>query len=880
MPFDEAQYVRDFIKGLRGARALPDDLLARYAITLPAGDAEIAGQVDAVRKYWNKTYSGQSPAAQVARMCRAEDERLRAEHGQAMLTRQWWGQRQSERQAAAEASTTALAEQLRQAYGQLGVVTAGILGQFAARLGLTEAQAGQAATRAGLRTVSGVTLPDAEPIATFAALLKNMSECGAASVPELVHPGAGPFSLVERYVCRDHPAKRLDAVAVEAQSTELDKRGVSATDDARRGALKILRKALKDGVDLREVALYHMVTIARESILLTPGMAVAELQKTGLERDDAAVITVVLAERNSATGAAGLGKVQNLLATGRLREARSAAQSLPADYSGRAEAVRLVDEARVTLDALLAQAAEALRAPDELRAVALLRDAALISAEDAEEALRTVPLAPPADLRLVPDGALVKLFWRPVQGHDAETVYVVCRTEQRPPAAKTDGVVVHSGRGEACVDDHAPVAREVQYGVFAQAAERPSSRPATASIVVLPPVSRLEAEVGPASVALSWSAHPAAQEVRVTRIQAGGPAVQVPVTGGGCRAAGLAEGQPQHFEVVAVYRGLDGGELRSAAEQINATPRSEARPIPKLRARAVEVGGTVGLRVSWTPVDSSDVRIKRSATPPAWKFGTWVSPQEMAGFGEELTGRRTPGPPEVVIEATAPPGIHHLVPFSIGGTGIVVGRAAMVAVTDPVRHLVVTPFATYAKVSWEWPSSAQQAELSWELDGNGDCILINRAQYRSEGGARVPLGRAPYTVEVRAVIAVGETMFTAPPVQAVVEAAMDTVISYAISATPAIGPIGGRSKRVTFRSDQGCRDVRVQMVALPGRVMPMSVASGVTLLDTALTLQPGIPVEHHVSVPRSVRRPYWVRCFVMGGSARLIDPPISSLKET
>jgi hypothetical protein len=62
--------------------------------------------------------------------------------------------------------------------------------------------------------------------------------------------------------------------------------------------------------------------------------------------------------------------------------------------------------------------------------------------------------------------------------------------------------------------------------------------------------------------------------------------------------------------------------------------------------------------------------------------------------------------------------------------------------------------------------------------------------------------------------------------------------------------------------------------------MPMSVASGVTLLDTALTLQPGIPVEHHVSVPRSVRRPYWVRCFVMGGSARLIDPPISSLKET
>jgi hypothetical protein len=879
MPFDEAQYVRDFIKGLRGARALPDDLLARYAITLPAGDAEIAGQVDAVRKYWNKTYSGQSPAAQVARMCRAEDERLRAEHGQAMLTRQWWAQRQSERQAAAEASTTALAEQLRQAYGQLGVVTAGMLGQFAARLGLTEAQAGQAATRAGLRTVSGVTLPDTEPMATFAALVKNMSECGAASVPELVHPGGGPFGLVERYVCRAHPANRLDAVAVEAQSTELDKRGVSATDDARRGALKILRKALKDGVDLREVALYHMVTIARESILLTPGMAVAELEKTGLERDDAAVITVVLAERNSATGAAGLGKVQNLLATGRLREARAAAQSLPADYSGRAEAVRLVDEARAKLDMLLAGAAAAVRDRQELRAAGLLKDVALISAEDAEDALRTVPLAPPADLELVPGGAELRLFWRAVQGHDADTVYVVCRTEQRPPAATTDGVVVHRGPDKACVDAHAPVAREVCYGVFAVAADRPSSRPATASVTVLPPVSRLDAEVGPASVALRWSAHPAAHEVWVTRAQAGGPTVPVTVTGGGCLAAGLPEGQPQHFEVVAVYRGLDGAELRSVAEKINATPRSEARPIPKLRAWPVELGGAVGLRVSWMPVDNSDVRIMRSATPPAWKLGDRVSQQEMTEFGEELTGRRTPGPREVVIEADTPPGVHHLVPFSIGGTGIVVGRPTVVAVTDPVRHLVVTPFATYATVSWEWPSSAQQAELSWELDGDADCVLINRAQYRSAGGARVPLGRAPYTVEVRAVITVGDAPFTAPPVEGVVDAVLDTAISYAISATPAIGPIGGRSKRVVFRSDQGCRDVRVRMVALPGRVMPTTADSGVPLLDATLALRPGVPVEHHVSVPRSVRRPYWVRCFVVSGAARLIDPPISSLKE-
>ena len=43
------------------------------------------------------------------------------------------------------------------------------------------------------------------------------------SVPELVHPGAGCSGSSSRYECLADPRKRLDAVAVEAQSTEADK---------------------------------------------------------------------------------------------------------------------------------------------------------------------------------------------------------------------------------------------------------------------------------------------------------------------------------------------------------------------------------------------------------------------------------------------------------------------------------------------------------------------------------------------------------------------------------------------------------------------------------------------------------------------------------
>ena len=184
-------------------------------------------------------------------------------------------------------------------------------------------------------------------------------------------------------------------------------------------------------LDLRDVALYHLVTIAREFVPLSMSMAAAELEKTGLERHDAAVIAVLLADQDSASSAMGLRKVHNLLASAQLSEARQAALSLPENFPHREDAIKEVQAAQERLDALLAGVGQALAIPDEIRAQALLREAALISAEDSEEALAAVPLAPPASLRAVCDAATVKLSWQPAPGHDAETTYVVTRTEQR-----------------------------------------------------------------------------------------------------------------------------------------------------------------------------------------------------------------------------------------------------------------------------------------------------------------------------------------------------------------------------------------------------------------------------------------------------------------
>jgi len=877
MQFDETSYVQEFLRKVGRGQSLPDDLITRYAITLPATDAEIVAQLKTVRACWTKHFNGSNYAAKAAKLCRAEDERLRAQHGPVMETKAWWERKQAERSKAAQDSVAVLASELRRAYGDLGVVTAARADSLAESLGLSHVDAVAAVSQAGLTAVASIDLLKAPPIASFAALQRDMGQCAASSVPDLVHPASGPFRLLERYVCIGDPQKRLDVLAVEAQINLAERQGNSATETAHRGALQTLRTALRDGIDLRDVALFHLMKMAEQQARLSAALAADALTKAGLDRPDAVALAVMLYDQSQAGQAAGLEQIQNLITSGSLNEASQIAASLPAESSFRPEAVRLVDEARQRLKALLAEVAEALAVPDEVRAAALLREAAVISAEDAEQALAAVSLPPPANLRAVCDGTQVKLYWQAATGHDGGTRYEVDRSDQRAPAAPGDGSVVYRGEDQSCTDAHAPVARELRYCVFAAGSGRPSSRPAAVTVTLIPPVSHLEATVGPAEVTVHWSAHPDAHAVLVTSAARGRPPVAVPVRGSTCQLTGLAEGETQDISVVAVYRGPGGTELRSAAAQVSATPRSEARPIPRLRAKPVEAGGHVRLRVTWTPVDNSEVRIMRLAAPPRWPFGTWVSQDDMTADGQEVTGRRVTERAEVGIEAEVPPGVHHLLPFSIGGTGIVVGRAAAVGITEPVRRLIVTPFAAHATVSWEWPDTAQLAEVSWEAGDDADCFVISQAQYRSEGGARVPLRGGPCTIEVRAVITAEGASFTSPPARTVVDSSVEPEITYSVARSLAVGPVGGRPTGVTFRSAEGCRGVRVQMIARPGPVMPATPDGAFVLLDTALSLAPGETAQHPVDMPR-LKRPYWVRCFVVGGEARLLDPPVSSLK--
>jgi hypothetical protein len=887
MPFDGKAYAASYLekqnpkRGLHDSdQGLPNDLLERYAVDLSASEGEVRAQVAAVREYWNKAGTPGRRFADIAQQCRSADEELRTEYGEKMLQKSWWAAYADQRRQSAAGDVDKLVEQLKSAYGQLGVITQPSLDAAATRFGIPSSQAREALREAGLTVIGSRPLPD-PPIKDnrYEKIAVQLQTCGARTIPGLLHPNSGQFRLLDGYECLGDPSLRLDLPAVITQVKATEKLGVSTSNTARTAVLQLLKTAAGESVDITELALAHLVDLARE-IRDQGALAVRDtLTNLGLAYNESAVVAALLEEEEIPGAVAGASKVDQYLGEGRLGEARRAAESMPDGSDERAKAVQRVEAARALLDSKVAEIRAAVQAGDEVGAASRVRELSAISRDDADELLVTVPMPPVGGLRLVDDDDAVKLVWQPGAGHDEATTYVVVRSDEHPPSSLVDGYGVAKTTEVTAVDRHSLVARATHYSVFATAPRRPSSRPTSASITVLPAVENAAADVGPSDVTFRWSTHPACVGVELFRVESGKGLVPLPVEQNSCHLTDLPEGVPVHVQITALYRDSNGGVLKSDVTHLDATPRSAAQAIARLRARPVVVDGAIRLRVSFTPVDNSEVRILRSDGPSPCSPGSWITQQELAQFGAELTGPRSKVKSEIVMDADLRPGIHHLVAVSIGGTGIVVGASTIAGVTDPIRNPSATPFGTYATLSWEWPETAQIAEVHWEVDGSEDIFEIDRAKYASEGGARVTLGRTPCKVEIRAIIHTQDGSFAAPAVGLVIEERNETEVRYSVSSSPGLGSFGGRSKKVTFLSTEGCSGVHVQVIASPGSVMPLSAEGKFVLLDERLELQPGKPAEYRLDVPKAISKPYWVRCFPADGNVRLLDPPISDLKD-
>jgi hypothetical protein len=893
--FDPTAYEQEVIKPLRRYPGkLPEgDLAQRYAVWPGITRPELEAHLRKVRAYWNQNSSGAGARAQVCKLLQAADDELQRREGAAMLEPAWWEERRRRHDQQTRDAVQRLANDLRQ-WGSKNINEAQLAGITQHFPTLTKAQIDEAVRLAGLQVVAAVELPTSSGLdrVAYTELNKRLGEVGVGTIVQLLHPDLSrPFRLVRAFEVPGDPRPQLDRAVLERRRADADQMADSSGARARKAALGILHTGLGAGADLRTIALYQVVEqvrIARASNLADV-LLIGAATRLGLEQTDAELLVLSLPSGGEAS-ASPATHIKELLEEGRLRAAQQALAAL-SDSDDEAAAVRALVEAnsaRVEQLVRSATAAESSGREEEARRLLLEAHNLAQDDPDLEGRLQRLPLAAPHDPTAVEAGVAVQLGWKAPSSAGGRVRYRVVRTEGRPAASPQDGAVVAETTELSCSDARPPVARRLQYTVFATTDGRVWSRPAAAKMVlVLPPAGDVAVRADPDRVTATWKVHPDAYAVRVRRTEVRpptGPGDGVPVAASRTTFADTAvrEGTTYHYALVTVYRDEQGRDVEGRSVLVSATPQSAAAAVLGLTAETISVANDIArIRLRWPRSAGSAVRIRYSNRPPQWTEGAVVPVDQIEHYGTEAAGDQGGPGAQGILEADVPLGYHVFVPFALGGTGAVVGRAVGLGVIDSVRQLEIRRTGTRATLSWVWPPEVNLAEVEWSEPTEAPVVRrITRGQYTSGGGLTLTVGPQGAVASVRAIVvgSLGEAV--SPPAVATVEA-QALRLSYRVARPSRLASLrSAQPWKMRITVDNDCSGVDLSLVVARGLVVPLRPDQGIVVQRfTDLTLAAGVPLELEVPPPHGISRPYWIKCFVTRpASVMVTDPPINEMK--
>lgn len=625
-PLDQKRYEEEVVRPLRGRTAqLPDDLPTRYAVDARMTGPEIEKRLREVRAYWTNKARSASHVGQVCQAFLRADERLRGEHGDQLADPAFWRRRRRDGDRARRRATDQLAAELSGFYGDLGLLTREQLDAAAgAHADLEADQAEQAASAAGLEVVAARELPGVNGASGVSrdavrTLTDGLAAAGAPSVPALLHPEAGAFTLLDAFSATPAAPGGLDLPAVEARIEAVSRGRDTATSGPAKHVLGRLRTAAVQGVDLRILSLVLLLEPARaqRAAGAVPSGLVRRLEAGRLApREARRVVVHLLAESTAVAPTDPLTELRTLLAEGRPVAAARLLAVL--DDEAAVEARRLLEARTREVETLRDEASAALRDGRPDLAEQKLRAALAVAAdrEDLAEELAHVPLAPVTGVEVVPDGAGVRISWTAPPSHADDAVYRVVRRTDRAPRDADDGTVVADVAGARFTTDPAPpVGRPVHYAVLAgRAVGAARSSAVAASVTVVPPVADVEIVGEPGAVVGRWRAHPDAVAVRVRR-HAGADHAEVTATLRGFTDTTALEGVEYHYEIAAVYA-EQGRELVAEPQAGHGGVRADSAPVTALEVAPEQDGTEVRLRVSWRTPRGADVEIRVARTPP------------------------------------------------------------------------------------------------------------------------------------------------------------------------------------------------------------------------------------------------------------------------
>lgn len=880
--FDVKAYEDGVLKPLRSRMPnLPDDLRSRYAVEPKMDPATLRDRVDAVVSVWNKHAMRSGPMGQVCKLLQREHKELEAK-GEDPRSPQFWTQWAAERQRRVGGQINQVVTLLAGSFGPLGVITAQQLEAMAANhSGLGNADLAQACTKAKLRVVEPVDLPTSSGMrGSFSSLVKELATAGAPSVPALLHPGIMGFGLLGGFTApRGGSRVTLDRKAAEDRNTQLEMLPDDPAVRAQKVALGLLVSEAGYGGDLAAIALYHLLTEvrARRTQGAQPIVLHALLVDRGLVPDEAALVAVSVFAEGGAPPRDPMAEVADLLAEGRLVAAQQAAVALPApDGDAAREAVA---RQRQRVDDLREKAQEAQRAGHEEQAGAHLREALRLGADvpGLAEELASLPAPPVLGVTASPDGVGVRVAWRPSAGHGDDTEYRVVRGVGRDPADPEDGTAVPVASGHAAADAGPPVGRDVHYTVFARSPGGRWSRPTSATTRVVPPVADVHVDGEHGAVVGRWRTHPDVVSVEVTRHEGAPDAPGVPIAaarGRDFRDTTSQEGVQYFYKIVACYPTAGGGVLRAQAEMRRGATRVQAHPVKSLTA-TVTTGDGLSVRLAWRQQPGNEVVVRRASSPCPWEYKAAVPMAELQRWGTELDGRLTVNNGSATLVAAVPPGRSYYVAFTLDVASALRGQDAVVDLTDPVRQVRAQRFGDDVLVTWQWPEAVTAADVRWDTGAR----RITKQRFLDDGGFRLVGARTVRRVDIAAVVFDGGGDETTAPAVSVEVEERPPQLTYALQRR-GHRFAGGVRCVVTVTAAESAADGTLVLVGASGHTMPLTPQAGVEILRQPISVTPSAPlVLPEVTVPAHLRKPYWLRCFLVeGGSALLVDPPVSQLK--
>jgi hypothetical protein len=313
-------------------------------------------------------------------------------------------------------------------------------------------------------------------------------------------------------------------------------------------------------------------------------------------------------------------------------------------------------------------------------------------------------------------------------------------------------------------------------------------------------------------------------------------------------------------------------------------PDVVAAEVDDLTVVALGAHGSVSrVRISWPEPGDGQVRIRRWDRPPPWETGTSIDAEELARFGEPVSGPLRSEGGIAVLEADVPVGYHVYVLFVVHSGGVVVGPYVGRGVAEPVLQLYAERMGDQVVLSWLWPSGATLAEVEWVTPAGAATERISRAEYTEERGCRIDAGRVAGVVRVWAVtVTAGGEVRSKPAEVSIVAAPVQ--LTYRIERATRCFFFRSRRRSVRVAADRDCVGVRLSVIVAPGLVMPLNAGQGQKVgTFESLALRAGESQSFDVEVPRPVhrRRPYWIRCFAESPvPLSVVDPPIVNMKVT